>query len=583
MEQLRRIWGTIGKQLGQLGPSQRLLIGSLLVIVLMTLFLVSQYAGARKMVELIPSAGADEQTRAQTYLMSVGLTAEMKEGKVVVPAERQYVALAQLTQAQMLPADKKLVFDNLIEKQNMFMPKGQLDQMYMTALTNELSKVISGFDGIEDARVFISNPVTTGLGAATRKPVAQVTVFTGRGRSGAGLDQKTVDALADVVAGAVAGLDLRNVAIIDGTSRRRYRATAPEDIGGQTYMEQVAAVEDRVREKIEDHLGRFISGVVVSVNAMVDASKRERIIDKALEKGQGSVSIPTSETNTTSNSSGGTKAGEPGLGSNVGLDINGGNGGPSNQTTSETTEVSSSVRIGSEVTKQVDPRGRPTKINVTVSVPRDYVLEILKSRAGEAPGGNGAGGGTGGGGPTDADVEKEWQTQQARLVGMIKPLIDTKDVPTTIAEAGEVVVTLMPVALGLTGEGGNTAGLGGSVGGGGGGSGMISKLLSGGVIKQALLGVLALVALGMTFVMVRRVGKPQALPTAEELVGIPPALQPDSDLVGEADESETAMTGIEVDSDALKTSKMLEEVQELVSKNPQTAATVFSRWLATEE
>ena len=35
--------------------------------------------------------------------------------------------------------------------------------MYMTALTNELSKVISSFDGIEDAGVFISNPVTMGL------------------------------------------------------------------------------------------------------------------------------------------------------------------------------------------------------------------------------------------------------------------------------------------------------------------------------------------------------------------------------------------------------------------------------------
>ena len=38
---------------------------------------------------------------------------------------------------------------------------------------------------------------------------------------------------------------------------------------------------------------------------------------------------------------------------------------------------------------------------------------------------------------------------------------------------------------------------------------------------------LALVALGMMFMMVRKASRPQPLPTAEELVGIPPALQAD--------------------------------------------------------
>ncbi len=585
MEQFRRIYARIGEQLGSLSSSQRVLIGSLCVIALMTLFLVTQYAGSPKVVELMPSASAQEQERARTFLVSVGYNAEMRGGKVVVPAERQYPALAQLAEAQVLPDDTELTFRNLAEKQNMFMPKGQLDQMYQTALTNVLGQVIRNFEGIRDARVVISNPEPRGIGVVARKPTAQVTVFTEQNRP---LDQRTVDALADVVAGAVAGLDVRNVGIIDGTRRRSFRPTNPEDAGVQSYIEQVASVEDRVRQKIEDHLGTFISGVVVSVNAIVDGARRESRVEEALPKGAGTVTVPISESTSTTTSSNASSGTAPGLASNVELDINRG-GATGTQSSTETTESRSNAKIGTKTVVQTDPRGRPTKINVTVSVPREWIEEILSRRAASASAGapGTAAGANAGSAPDDAAVEQEWLSQQQRLVTMIQPLVDTKDLPGTLAEAGDVVVSLMPVAMLSNGIGGGGAGRAGFPAGlGDSNSGMVgtlSRTLGNGLIKQAALAALAVVALGMMFVMVRKAGRGQPLPTADELVGIPPALGSDSDLVGEADESDTAMTGIEVDTNALKTGKMLDEVSDLVKTNPQAAAAVFNRWLSTED
>ncbi len=110
----------------------------------------------------------------------------------------------------------------------------------------------------------------------------------------------------------------------------------------------------------------------------------------------------------------------------------------------------------------------------------------------------------------------------------------------------------------------------------------MSSLVSSGLFKQVMLGGLALLSIGMMFMLVRKAGRSAPLPTAEELVGIPPAIEPDSDLVGEADEGETAMLGIEIDSEQLKRQKMLEEVAQLVKSNPQTAVGVFNRWLAPE-
>jgi len=73
------------------------------------------------------------------------------------------------------------------------------------------------------------------------------------------------------------------------------------------------------------------------------------------------------------------------------------------------------------------------------------------------------------------------------------------------------------------------------------------------------------------------------LPTAEELVGLPSALESGSDIIGEADESDTPMTGIEVGDDELNTFKLLEQVNELVAQDAPTAAKIVERWIASED
>ena len=58
MDALRRIYAKIAQQLGALGTTHKLLIGSLAVIAVMTLFLVSRYASRGTLVEFMPAATA---------------------------------------------------------------------------------------------------------------------------------------------------------------------------------------------------------------------------------------------------------------------------------------------------------------------------------------------------------------------------------------------------------------------------------------------------------------------------------------------------------------------------------------------
>jgi hypothetical protein len=72
-------------------------------------------------------------------------------------------------------------------------------------------------------------------------------------------------------------------------------------------------------------------------------------------------------------------------------------------------------------------------------------------------------------------------------------------------------------------------------------------------------------------------------PKAEELAGAPPTLETKSDVVGEADETETAMTGILVGDEELKATKLKEQVAELIQKSPDTAVKVLNRWVSVEQ
>jgi flagellar biosynthesis/type III secretory pathway M-ring protein FliF/YscJ len=66
-------------------------------------------------------------------------------------------------------------------------------------------------------------------------------------------------------------------------------------------------------------------------------------------------------------------------------------------------------------------------------------------------------------------------------------------------------------------------------------------------------------------------------------VGLPPPIDGGSDVIGEAEESESAMTGIEVGDDQMESQKMLEQVETMVTQAPETAAKLINRWIDREE
>lgn len=558
MDQLRRASANIQQQVGKMTASQKLLLASLVVIAVMTLFLVSQYAAKPVMVDLMAAGGQVDTVRS---LQSGGFDAQVVDGRVVLPEGQQRYALAYLSESGQLPGDTTLLFSNLIGSQDWKASSSQHRQQYHIALQNELSRTLGNFSSIHKASVILDIPLSSGLGRASRTGTASVTLF---GNSGGPLSQDMVDAAARLVSGAVSGLSPVNVQVIDGSTGRARTASGDESQSSSRYLEYSNQVEKHISQKIEGLLG-YIPGVVVSVTARVDITKVESSENVYLPSGEGSVSMVINDNKVTNSTKQASQSAEPGVRSNQSASINSA-GGEGTSVESETGDTSFQVQIGQRTKRVSDPRGMPTHLSASIIVPQEYIESIIqRSRPvveGEEPA------------PVTADEARNFfTTVRADFENQVQPHLVSvgEDGETT---SGNLIVSMAPIGASISGMPGvQNVGFMSSLSGG---EGMLGT--SGKLIETVLVGVLAVVSLGMMLMMVKRSSKKIELPSAQELVGVPPHLDSVGDLVGEASEGDHVMTGIEIDDQLLEVQHLREQVAELINQDPKSAAGLVERW-----
>ncbi|CAN5705335.1 hypothetical protein BH11PLA1_BH11PLA1_08930 [soil metagenome] len=572
-------------QLGGLPLAGKLLVASVGVIVVMALLLVAAQSSKKSYVELMPGAPPEEQARGDKVLDKFDIPHTYANGKLAVTMENQRRALAMLGQEGCLPKDTRFMFETLLGQSNWMDSRGQMDYKQSKALENELAMILSEYEGVESARVLMDAPEPMGLGVSVRRPTASVSVRMKRGFT---MNRETVDAIACLVSGAKAGLSTSDVKVIDAGTKRQYTPRSAGDARTSDYLEHVAKIEERVQAKLLEALG-YIGNVTIAVTAQADITRRNSTTVKTLPIGEGSLTVKRSESENEGNNSTVNTPAEAGLGSNTTASINTGAGGEGQKSTTAMNKVEFQSVFGTTREEVVDPRGMPTKVSVMIALPREYIAALVKqdkaASGGEKPAAPDAKDAKEGE-PTQAEIETKFATERDRLerdlVGIVRDAAQQSGVAAADGSEKCLRVSLIPVPLSVAALAGSA--LGSTAGGIGemGGMGSIGELMNSGMIRTAGLGVAAAVGLGMMLMLVRKAGKPIELPSAAEIVGLPPALQTQQDLVGEADETQSAMDGIELDDDEIRHKKMLDQVQELVKKKPGDAATLLNRWVQTE-
>jgi flagellar M-ring protein FliF len=562
VQALRQQFEIIKARIADLDSTAKLLVGSLLIVLAMGLFLVAQYAGTRDLVPLAvtPAAKAD----VLKYLAARGIQFEEKGEQVLVPPEQRPAIISQLSE-EGIGGSNAIDFNAIIALETPFDTARQAEQRKQTALQNELARTISGYRGVKSARVIISTRQNGGIGPNATAHSAMVHVtMKGSDR----LTQAQVDAIASTVAGAQAGLRPEQVSISDGERQLKSR-TGRDALAGEN-LEHQQKVAEAVRERVMALLPN-IPGVVVAVNPQV---LTKTVQETETKYGEG-VSTPISDSRTETSTKSGTQAGAPGVATNVGMSVSPpANAG--NAATSEKADTRFEAKIPGTQRSQFDPTGYPLKIDVSVAIPWSYfkrVWELRNAKAsadGAAPAADAA--------PDEAALAAIRDEEIARFRKLIEPQIATDAIENS--KKGTVEVTWFYDFDGVYSSGNASIG--------GGAAAVIDAIAPGssigGMVKTIALGALAVVALGMMLSMVKKAADRPELPSAEELSGIPPALETeDADIVGEADESSPALEGVEIDDESLRREQMLSQINGLVKRDPIEAAGLLKRWIRESE
>lgn len=555
MQAVQNTLKTIGHQLQNLSQTAKLLIGSLMIILVMTLFLVAQYTSRASMesLGLDGSISSDARARAISHLERRNISYRERGNDILVPVEQKYSILAQLTDGEIITPEQ-INFDSLVEQDSPFLSKAQNDRRWLIATMNVVGRTVRHLDGIEHASVVIDEPRNSGgIGRAHLPSSASVTVRT-RSQS---LSQDQVDAIASLVAGAHARLDVENVSVIDSRSNRVHRARGPESLDASNNFELQMTKERVVREKIRESLA-YIPGVNVNVSVIVDT---RRITQQRRDYENPKLGV-TRERSRRTESTSTTSASEAGVRPNTGASIAGG-GGRGSTKSDEQTEAAMIPVFGGTNAHITDPRGHPLQINATIGVPKTYFVNLYRDRAGDQEAQ-----------PEQSELDDLIVQETDRIRSQIEPLIDTSVVDG--AMPGAVMVTMIPDFAMTASAGAAGAGMVQEAGVGGG-------LVGDGFIRTITLAGLALLSLAMMFIMVRKANAREELPSAEELVGVPKSLgDTETDVIGEAGEGVLSLEGLEVDDDDLKRQEMLKQISDMATNSPSDAAALLKRWIKTE-
>jgi len=532
MEFLRLKFSQVKTSWDQLSASGRLALTLTVMLVVAVLIIVSHYAGSADLVPLPTQYPADEIARAVSTLQAQGVKAEIRGGQILVPSDKHAAALGMLAYSDALPSDGTLTFEKLLEGSDMLESETEKERRWRYALKRELEKYIRSMPGVRGASVNVNfgtkqtiRPVPQGVSAA-------ISVETRPSRP---LDKQLARAMASLVAGAVHGLTIEAVKVVDVTTGRTFDLSAAAGVYNSDYVRTVQVYESYYEARLLEQFAD-IRGLKVGVHVVPDLDKeteQSRTVDPTKVIGGA-----TSERSATS--TGGAAAGEVGVSPNVGSGTAGAATALADTQTEET--VGRAVDYPTTVKLTEKTPGAVKEISAAISIPRSYLVDV----AGLAMDGD----------ETKVDqaaIDKVFDVEKLKIAQQAAKVLGAKD---DTAVHVDWHYDLAPASALLAAASG---------------PGVMTYVTDYG--PTVGLGLLAVLALMMVYSVVRKF-QPASLPAEGAAT---------AESVGEAGLTlDSILEGVELEADVIRTSKMQEQIGNMIKEDADAVASLVKRWVAKE-
>lgn len=193
---------------------QQVNMGLLGVVVVVSLVFLAVWSGQKEYEPLVTGVSGEEMTAIRKKLVERGVEHKISDsGLVLVPREKRMGLYMELMGEDVIPKKAALFdFEKLMSASNPFLPERDRRERYSYALSNWLAQTIMGLEMVQTARVLVT-PADDSIYLG-ESPKGRATVMLVL-KSGKTLSSKNVRAIANLVSGAVKGVEPGDVEIVD--------------------------------------------------------------------------------------------------------------------------------------------------------------------------------------------------------------------------------------------------------------------------------------------------------------------------------------------------------------------------------
>ncbi len=256
--------------------NQKVVSGAAIVALIIAASWIAAVGGGAQYTVLFAQVDPKDAGEITSYLDQQKIPFKVTQGgtAIEVPADRADRLKMELS-AKGLPGSGIVGYE-ILDTTNFGMPDYLLKINYRRAMEGELCRTLRTLDAVEDAKVKIAIPEPS-LYSDTRQPAtASVTIKVKRGRA---LQDRSVEAITNLIASSIEGLDPQNVTVID-TRGNLLTKPKTDDLAmlSSTQMDLKMQVDKYLADKVKSLLdGAFGGGkALVMVNADLDFDKLER-------------------------------------------------------------------------------------------------------------------------------------------------------------------------------------------------------------------------------------------------------------------------------------------------------------------
>lgn len=551
MDFLKRLTAQIGAYYREMQLSQKAAIGLTVVVMIAALVWMMQWSSQRVYEPLSPTTLSEEEMAlVQAKLEEWNIDYRVDNGRILLPPNTRHDVSARLLEAELLPAGFNLGFQELMDNESPWLSEAEKERRWTVALSNELANTLSHMSGVKKARVFIDNRQQRRFGSPSVQPSAVVSIWP---KPNFTFDRKHIHMLAAFVSGAVAGLDINRVRVIDESQGQSYTAHDPDANMAGDLLALRRSEEAHFIRKIQDRLS-YIPGVLVQVFAEQETDQTQ-VQSTTLDKPV--ISKSKAETSEMVRQS---PAGGPGVVPNTSVALQGG-GASGERTLSETSDEEFDGERGREIRSVMSTKGVIKKFTATIGVPRSWLIGTYKRLKNTEED------------PSDEALMQFERAEFDKIIQAVTKIINASaDDQVAVASFPDDMQRAMQTVA-VASEGPDV-------------SGYLERYGA-----QAGLAMLALISIGLMLRMVRKAPIGPQIPAHLLEQNEREILDPDLPLrnriltgentapLGDVFGGETMLEGHELDEHAVKTRQLVTQVAELVSKDPERASEMINRWV----